>query len=906
MSTLEDSTRQTGKRRTEIRTNLNGQFTAKLLVKKAGIQRIRTVWNDIYVKQTSFPLSKQPDSNFQLDKELRLPINFSPFRVTNVLGQGMAAVEIRLEKLGNETEDILFAHPLGDGYYEARELLDGVYTMTIHKDGYQDITGNFSVNGGEQTQEQDYSLPHYVTIQGTIINGKGMGVEGAEIRLAGLNSQLVSPDKKITTAADGSFQIDLLVIGSENRDLREHLEVSWNDPTASQGLNRQTARPTPFGISYDFSLPATPGNTNLGLLSLPANFFPVTVQNTSGRGLSGVQVTFIDENGNAFAAKEFIGGFYEGQNLPDGMYTVAVAKDGYQDAQKTGVRITSTPMKPSSSEIAPLTFQLPYYIDIQGTTVNGKGQELLSDITLKLSGPHNRLLPETIAFDQAGTFKAKVLVNNIGREQLDIIWKGEYGLHALNVPFALPDTPQTVDLQRLSLPINFIPIEVKDLLGYGLTGATVTLNHLESDQKIVAKEWGNGQYEGENLLDGSYKISVSKEGYKPVEDALVSVFDGMVSETKSFRLKHYVWITGKATNGDGEGVRDPAIKIRRLRSIDTSKQSDITGQFEVQLEVQDVGNERMQLAWKNLYYSPVVFKLPEKPGKKDLGEIRLPINFLSILVTDISGSTLADVDVRIKEDSGRIHVLKTDQNGFCKTYDLPNGQYQITVNKSGYQAANRSIQLRDGQNVAVRFTLPHYVIVKGYVRDIMQNPVSDAEVVFEEFVDSDGQTLRTMTDPLNGQFEQKLLINNSAFLEHQKGHFLIAKGDLKQTFTFKIPTVPNRVIHYKTLLFPINYLRGKVVDTEIQTVPIDNAKIALTFVGKQTPETNGTSILSTQKTDPQQPFRLTTDSLGTFNVANLQQGEYRITIQKDGYITHEDFIQISGLLQEQEFTLQKE
>ena len=36
--------------------------------------------------------NSHPDTNYHLDKEIRLPINFSPFRVTNVLGQGMAGM----------------------------------------------------------------------------------------------------------------------------------------------------------------------------------------------------------------------------------------------------------------------------------------------------------------------------------------------------------------------------------------------------------------------------------------------------------------------------------------------------------------------------------------------------------------------------------------------------------------------------------------------------------------------------------------------------------------------------------------------------------------------------------------------------------------------------------------------
>lgn len=888
-----------------VTTNPNGEFIARLLVNKMGDQGVRVSWDQGYVKQYFFTLPEQPQSNFKLDEEIQLPINFVPFCVTDVLGEAMAGVEIQLSKVGkqNETPPVFLARPLGSGYYEAQELQDGVYTMTIHKDGYQDVTGNFSVNGGEEMAEQTFSLPHYVTVEGTIVNSKGLGVQGAEISLAGLNSQVLQPVTTIKTDEHGNFLMDLLVTGAGSDDLQEHLEVTWTDEASSKFLPQAAT----FGVSHTFTLSNTPRVMNLGLLTLPANFLSVSVQDREGKGLAGVEVTFIDEQGREFPAHEMIGGLYEGQNLPDGTYNVIVEKEGYQTAQKSGIAIQSSQQRLTDAIKPPMTFQLPYYVDIKGTTVNGKGEALTSQVDLTLSGFHSKLVPNSLSFDQQGNFEATLLVNASGREQIDIHWDGDYGRHTRSVSFILPKTPQQVDLQRLNLPINFIPIEVKDLLGYGISGAQVRLSHITSGEEISAKELGDGYYEGQNLPNGSYQISAVKEGYKAIENVVATVSEGVVSDTKTFRLQHYVWITGKATNGEGEGVRDPFIEVERLRSIETSKQSDITGRFEMQLEVQEVGTERIYLTWKNTYRTPVIFNIPEKPEKKDLGEIRLPINFLSILTTDISGSVLQGVEVNIyNQASERIQTCKTDLNGFCKTYDLPNGIYQVSVEKAGYKKETREVQLRDGQSLALRFTLPHYVMVRGYVKDIMQNPVGDAEIIFEEFTDDNDQKLRTSTDPETGKFEQRLLVNNATFLERQKGHFGISKGDISQIYTFKIPAIPNQTITYNALLFPINYLSGKVVDADIKTVPLENADIALTPIPDQPLVMTGRLPVSEKELPSQEALHLTTDSLGRFKIGNLQQREYKITIQKEGYVLHEDFIRISGLLQEQEFALEKE
>ena len=893
----------------QIKTDADGYFVADLLVKKPGTQHVRVAWNKRYVTQWLFELPARPDMNYVLDEAIRLPINYAPVRVTNVLEEGLAGVENTLQKNGNPDDNPIHLHPLGNGLYEAQELPDGVYSMTLHKEGYRDATGNISVHGGENIEEQHFSLPHFVTVRGTVVNGKGVGVAGARLTLTGLNSQLVEPTQEILTDADGSFQVEVLVTGTEDQNLEEHLEVSWENTAASDEGEPQTI---PFGISHDFQLPTTPSEKNLGLLGLPANFASVSVQDITGRGVKEASVEFVDEHGKVFSAREFPGGFYEGQNLPVGTYTVTVSKPGYKQARKTGVQIKPAmrPQQQQSPSSDVLKFELPHYVELQGTIVDGKGQTLGSDVAIELTGLHSSLMPGSVVFGGTGNFEARLLVKTEGQENLSLSYNGSNGRHDRDIPFMLPSVPTTVDLRRVTLPVNFIPIEVRDLRGYGVSNATVTLTHINTRVEIRVTELGNGRYEGRNLLDGTYAIAVSKSDYKAVKDRLVHVEGGMVSEIQSFQLKHYVWITGTAVNGEGDGLRDLMIHVDGLCSRVTDKRSDITGKFEVKLEVQALGNEKMLLTWKNAYRTPRVFKVPGKPERKNLGEIRLPINFVSVLATDISGSTLRDVEVSIRDASGPLQTLKTDQNGFCKTSDLADGMYTLTVKKAGYRTESRDMRVSDGVVLPVRFTLPHYVTVRGTVKDIRQKPVEGAAVIFDDFTGANGQESSSSTTGPEGKFEQQLLIDDPKFLERQKGYFRIQKDRIEQVFTFKIPAASNRVISYKTLLFPRQYFLGKVVDSTMTTVPIQDARVSLIFLAEQLPssesQTARAASESPQAIQQQEPLQFMTDSLGYFEAGNLQRGEYKLTIQKEGYHTREAYLRISGLLQEQEFMLQKE
>ena len=549
---------------------------------------------------------------------------------------------------------------------------------------------------------------------------------------------------------------------------------------------------------------------------------------------------------------------------------------------------------------------MPYYVTLTGTTVDGKGQKIGAGMTLELAGVGSELLPETVVFEQEGRFRAKLLVNAVSAEQLRISYQGPAGNHVRQTAFALPAAPGTVDLQRIMLPVNFIPIELKDLMGYGLTGATVTLRESASEKEIPAQELGNGRYEGVNLLDGTYRITVVKEGYKTAESTPIRLADGIVSETLSFRLRHYVWISGMATNADGEGVREPVIHIEGLRSTETQKRSDLTGKFEIMLEVREVGNEKFYLEWKNTYRTPVIFKLPIRPEKKDLGEIRLPVNFLALLATDISGSTLGEVAITVKNEAGVAQTLQTDANGVGKTADLPNGWYRVAAQKAGYKVEHREVYVGDGKVTFVKLTLPHYVVLRGAVRDILRHVVGGAAVIFEEFTDAEGQKLRTTTDAAEGAFEQELLIDEPKFLEQPRGHFTVKKGEIERLFTFKIPVAPHQVLDYPTLLFPVNYLVGKVVDANAPTIPVPNAEVLLAVVAENPGESGLPANGLPERAASPEALRLTTNALGGFEAGYLQEGEYKITVQKEGYCVQEDFVRIAGPLQEKEFRLQKE
>ncbi len=93
--------------------------------------------------------------------------------------------------------------------------------------------------------------------------------------------------------------------------------------------------------------------------------------------------------------QETTGGMYEGQNLPDDTYRIAVTKKGISICSKSKRSDrSSTEHTLATSTIVPVTFELPYYIEITGKTVNGKGEALTSEIDVTLTGTHGQIFEQ--------------------------------------------------------------------------------------------------------------------------------------------------------------------------------------------------------------------------------------------------------------------------------------------------------------------------------------------------------------------------------------------------------------------------------------------------------------------------------------------------------------------------------
>ena len=143
-------------------------------------------------------------------------------------------------------------------------------------------------------------------------------------------------------------------------------------------------------------------------------------------------------------------------------------------------------------------------------------------------------------------------MTGIGDEGARITWKDIYNQdYVKEITFPLPSVPQSINLGKVHLPLNFLRLTINDVLGYGVTADKVTVFHKQSGQSgIQMTLLKNGAYESTALLDGEYIIRIKKKGYQDVERN-VMISGGKIVEVP-VTLYNYVTIAGTAVNGKND------------------------------------------------------------------------------------------------------------------------------------------------------------------------------------------------------------------------------------------------------------------------------------------------------------------------------------------------------------------
>ena len=450
---------------------------------------------------------------------------------------------------------------LPDGTYSVKVVKDGALTdleQTEDPDGTKDSASEPIVLNEDNPTKKNVNfgyVPDYF-IKGTIYrDGNRSGaLDAGEKLYEGVTVNLVDADGTVvattTTDADGSYSFDKLPAGTYSVTVVQDGPIAGLEQTGDPDATKDNAS-EPITLNND-----NPSTTDVNFGYIADNSLSGTVYRDDSRngdqdgtepGYSGVTVQLLDASGNVVATTTTdANGTYSFSKLPDGTYSVKVVKDGeLADTEQTE---DPDATKDNASEPVTLGEDNPtkghidfgyvpdysihglVYRDGDRNETHGAGEKGYANQTVELR-------------DKDGKVVATTTTDANGAYSFSKLPAGDYTVKVVK-DGALTDLDQTEDPDstkdsvsgvislsndhRTETDVNFGYIANNSINGTiyrdgdrdGRKGDTegrysgVTVQLLDKDGKVIATTTTDkdGKYSFEHLPDGTYSVTVVKDG----------------------------------------------------------------------------------------------------------------------------------------------------------------------------------------------------------------------------------------------------------------------------------------------------------------------------------------------------------------------------------------------------------
>ena len=458
-----------------------------------------------------------------------------------------------------------------NGNYSFDNLPDGTYSVKVVKDGaLTDLEQTEDPDGAKDSASEPITLdednptkknvnfgyvPDYF-IKGTIYrDGNRSGAldageklyEGVTVNLVGADGTVVATT---TTDADGTYSFDKLPAGTYTVTVAQDGPIAGLEQTGDPDATKDNAS-EPITLNND-----NPSKTDVNFGYVNNNSLSGTVYRDDSRngdqdgtepGYSGVTVQLLDKDGQVIATTTTdANGKYSFSKLPDGTYSVKVVKDGeLADTEQTE---DPDATKDNASEPVTLGEDNPtkghidfgyvpdysihglVYRDGDRNETHGAGEKGYANQTVELR-------------DKDGKVVATTTTDANGAYSFSKLPAGDYTVKVVK-DGALTDLDQTEDPDstkdsvsgvislsndhRTETDVNFGYIANNSINGTiyrdgdrdGRKGDTegrysgVTVQLLDKDGKVIATTTTDkdGKYSFEHLPDGTYSVTVVKDG----------------------------------------------------------------------------------------------------------------------------------------------------------------------------------------------------------------------------------------------------------------------------------------------------------------------------------------------------------------------------------------------------------
>ena len=450
---------------------------------------------------------------------------------------------------------------LPDGTYSVKVVKDGALTdleQTEDPDGTKDSASEPIVLNEDNPTKKNVNfgyVPDYF-IKGTIYrDGNRSGALDTDEKLyEGVTVNLVDADGTVvattTTDADGSYSFDKLPAGTYSVTVVQDGPIACLEQTGDPDATKDNAS-EPITLNND-----NPSTTDVNFGYVNNNSLSGTVYRDDSRngdqdgtepGYSGVTVQLLDKDGNVVGTTTTDkDGNYSFSKLPDGTYSVKVVKDGEladteqtedPDANKDNASepVTLGEDNPSKDNIdfgyvPDYSIHGLVYRDGDRSETHGATEKGYANQTVELRDKDGKVVATTTT-DENGAYSFEKLP--AGDYTVKVVKDGALtDLDQTEDPDSTKDSASGVislsNDHRTETDVNFGYIANNSINGTiyrdgdrdGKKGDTegrysgVTVQLLDKDGKVIATTTTDkdGKYSFEHLPDGTYSVTVVKDG----------------------------------------------------------------------------------------------------------------------------------------------------------------------------------------------------------------------------------------------------------------------------------------------------------------------------------------------------------------------------------------------------------
>ena len=592
----------------------------------------------------------------EISQTVTLVSNGSDIKGKVTCGDGASAAGILITAKCSETDVTpAFSYTAStdsNGSYTISKCYPGTYTITITKTGYLDVVvENVEVVTGIDANVADkVLLSQFGRIAGKILANNNEKTTGAVI-----TAVRVSDSKQYTSAAleDGTFEIGLMEAGSYN------LTVSKAGFTAvtENGINVVAGTSTTVN---DISM-----NSLYGTIK-------ATVSYSGSDKKDGIKVSVYDGSQLISTATTSNSLTVVLNNIPvKAGYKIEAEADGYATSIKENVTVGS-----ALETVITVPALASNFGSIKGIITDSKNNPIV--------GAQVKVGQYSLFTDSTGSFTKTGLA--IGDYDFEVTCNG-YTTLTLGSNVQITSGNETVvPTQKLTCIYGVISGKVTISGSQDYSGVQVVASCTNPEKTLLATTNADGKYSFTNVVPGTYKVTLSKNGYTIVEkENVVVVADSTISVEDATLVASTGLVTGRIILEDSVDCSGTAILLTYVSDSNNKYSTTAASDGSYSINLVKPAEYTVEISKTN-FITDKTQRITVEAGKTTtIGDVTLKSTTSTVKgVVTLSGAAGSEgITILLKNDSNSYNTT-TEQNGSYILNKVLPGTYTMTISMPGY------------------------------------------------------------------------------------------------------------------------------------------------------------------------------------------------------------------------------